>query len=208
MNFPQHIQGAIVAGVAVGALAVVTGQVEPTMAELEEFVRNPMEEGGDLRRLLSAAFLAWFMGLFPDLDTGSTPQKYYFRIMFVFLIGLYIMGDLEILALVSIAGFAPMLHKHRGWTHWLITPWVFGFLIAVTHEYLRARDSWFWGFELENAFEWWTENWIYTAACVIGHYTHLLLDSRMMRRFKPEARAKEETRDKQAAPGRRAKKSS
>ena len=188
MNFPQHIKGAVLAGVAVGTLAIVTGQVEVENDSLAEFVRNPLAEG-PIRKLVGICVLAWFMGLFPDLDTGSTPRKYYFHGVIVLLACLYIVSELQLLAFVAIAALTPMLHKHRGWTHWLITPWLLSALFALAIEYLRARDSWFFGFDWSNALEWWLENWIYAAAFVIGHYTHLLLDSRLARLVggKPES---------------------
>ena len=178
MNFPQHIKGAILAGAAVGVLAVASGQVEMETDSLAQFVQNPLAEG-PVRKLVGLFFLAWFMALFPDLDTGSTPRKYYFHGIVFILTALYIVSELQLLAFIAIISLTPMLHKHRGWTHWLITPWVLSALLALAGEYLRARDSWFFGFDWGNALEWWLTNWIYTVAFVFGHYAHLLLDSRL-----------------------------
>ncbi|MEQ9366551.1 MAG: metal-dependent hydrolase [Leptospirales bacterium] len=185
MNFPQHIKGAVLAGAAVGVLAIASGQVDVEADSLAEFVRNPLAEG-PFRKLFGLCILAWFMGLFPDLDTGSTPRKFYFHGVIVILAALYIVSELRLLAFVAIASLAPMLHKHRGWTHWLITPWLLSALLALALEYLRARDSWFFGFDWWDALEWWLRNWIYTAAFVIGHYTHLLLDSKLAKLVGPK----------------------
>lgn len=184
MNFPGHIRGAIVAGAAVGTLAIASGQVELDAQAFDEFVRNPLAEG-PVRKLCGLMLLAWFMGLFPDLDTGSTPRKYYFHGILVVLVALYLVNELQLLAFVAMAALAPMLHKHRGWTHWWITPWLLSAAFALALEYLRARDSWFFGFDWRNAWEWWLENWIYAAAFVIGHYTHLILDSKLVKKLTP-----------------------
>ena len=182
MNFPQHIKGAMVAGIAVGSLAIISGQADVSAASLEAFVREPQADT-EFRRFLGIVFLSWFMALFPDLDTGSTPRKHYFRWVFALLVLLFILRDLQLMGILAIAAVAPMLHKHRGWTHWYVTPWLLAFGMAILIEYLSVREaSWltillFGGFSFGNVFDWLTTNWIYTAAFVIGHYTHLMLDS-------------------------------
>ncbi len=182
MNFPGHIKGAIVAGAVVGTVAVASGQVELSAAALEEFVRDPRADT-PFRKFFGVILLAWFMGLFPDLDTGSTPRKHYFRWLLGLFTILFLLRDLELLGFMAIFSVLPMLGKHRGWTHWWITPWVLSAALAVLIEYLRVRNAsslwifFFGGFSLGNAFDWWLKNWIYAFAFVVGHWTHLILDT-------------------------------
>ena len=195
MNFPGHIKGAIIAGVAVGALAIASGHVELELSSLEDFIRNPvgtvdhnpMSDFGKnpMRDFLGLIFLSWFMALFPDLDTGSTPRKHYFRWILAIFCMLYIIGDLEFLAFVAIFSVTPLLHRHRGWTHWLVTPWILSILFAFALEYLRARDAIFFNtsFSFSNVFEFLWERWIFPAAFVIGHWTHLALDSEWIKKM-------------------------
>ena len=201
MNFPQHVKGAALAGVIVGAAALAGGQADINARVVEEFFRHP-QNPNELRRLLGIVILAWFMGLFPDLDTGSTPRKHYFRWVFGLSLLLFILRDLELLGFLAIFAMTPLLGKHRGWTHWFVTPWVLAFMLSILLEYLRVRDaSWFTillfgGFSMGNVLEWLAKNWIYPVAFVVGHYTHLILDSEWIKRVPVIGASKQPRKDR------------
>jgi len=203
MNFPQHVKGAALAGAVVGALALASGQADIDARAVEEFFRQP-QKPNEARKLLSIIILTWFMGLFPDLDTGSTPRKHYFRWVFGLSLFLFILRDLQMLGFIAVFSMTPMLGKHRGWTHWIITPWVLALMLSVLLEYLRVREaSWFTillfgGFSMENVLEWLLKNWIYPAAFVIGHYMHLLLDSEWIKKVPVIGASKQPPKSKQS----------
>lgn len=160
-------------------LAIFSGQVTLGEKSLAVFFRNPAADS-DCRTLVIVMFLAWAMALFPDVDTESRPRKYFHRAAFGVMSGLLFLNELEVLALVALGVIAPMLHKHRGWTHHWLTPWVLAVFFAVGWEYTRAKNAWFFGFSWESTLSFFTDRWIFAAAIILGHYTHLLLDSRIV----------------------------
>ena len=178
MNFRGHFVGGAVAGAAAGALMLVSGYSGLGGAGTAEALAGSNEAGA---HLVGVMLTAWFMALFPDLDTASIPQRWFLRGMFALLIAALAWGRLDLFVLLAFAALLPLIHRHRGWTHWRITPWVIPLFLASIHEYLRAQSSWFLGFSWENVWEFLGRYWIYVAASVLGHYTHLLLDSRRVK---------------------------
>ena len=177
MNFGGHAMGGVVAGFAAAAVAGVAGAGSgaPAMfGELEEVLGTGAFSAG----CFGAAFL---MALFPDLDTASIPQRWYLRIMFAGLVASVLAGWMELFVVLALVALLPLLHHHRGWTHWRLTPWGVAFLLAVAHEYADARASWFSSFSWADVWALLLEAWPFVLACVLGHYTHLLLDSRSVR---------------------------
>ncbi len=162
-------------------LAIFSGQVTLGEKSLVVFLRNPAADG-DFRTFVIVIFLTGAMALFPDVDTESRPRKYFHRVAFGVMGGLLFLNELEVLALLALAVMAPMLHKHRGWTHHWLTPWGLAALFAVVWEYLRTKNAGFSGYSWENALSFLADRWIFAAAIVLGHYTHLLLDSRLVAR--------------------------
>jgi len=170
-----------VSAAGVGLLAVFSGQVELSLRTIETFVHHPLRDG-DFRTLLVVVSFAWLMAVFPDIDIDSKPRKYFYRAVFVGFGLLFMLQAYQMLAILALAAFIPLLHKHRGWTHWRITPWIFAVIFAITWEYFRAKNSWFSGFSWGNVLKFMVEHWIFTASFVIGHYTHLILDSTFVRK--------------------------
>jgi hypothetical protein len=181
MNFRGHVTGGFLAGATVCTAAVASGYVPWDSDALEHFLDSPLPLEGAIPLLLGLFGVTVFMSLFPDLDTASVPQRWFYRIVFVLLGVSYFTGHHDLFAVVAFLSPLPLIHKHRGWTHWLITPWLIAMLLAAVHEYLRIKDSLFSGFQWEQVLELLQTYWLFVVACVIGHYMHLLLDSRSIR---------------------------
>ena len=176
MNFGGHVVGGVVAGSIAGVVGVIG--MPSSAPGLFEDVNEYLGQGGNAVVCFGAALL---MSLFPDLDTASVPQRWYLRLMFAALVLTALAGWMEVFVVLALVALLPMLHKHRGWTHWPITPWLVAGFLAVAHENVAARNSWLFGFSWENVWELLLDGWPFVFACVLGHYTHLLLDSRKVR---------------------------
>jgi len=177
MNFGAHAAGGVVAGVVAAGVAGIASAGEQAPAMFGE-LEGVLGTGAFAVGCFGAAFL---MALFPDLDTASIPQRWYLRIMFAGLVASMLAGWMELFVVLALVALLPLLHRHRGWTHWRITPWGVAVLLAVAHEYAEARASWFSSFSWEAVGGLLLEAWPFVLACVLGHYTHLLLDSRSVR---------------------------
>lgn len=64
-------------------------------------------------------------GLFPDLDTKSFGQKWFYRILFLSAIILFALKQYYLLSIEALIGFIPLLFKHRGLFHSL---WFLSFI--------------------------------------------------------------------------------
>lgn len=64
-------------------------------------------------------------GLFPDLDTKSFGQKWFYRILFLSAIVLFALKQYYLLSIEALVGFIPLLFKHRGLFH---SPWFLSFI--------------------------------------------------------------------------------
>ncbi|MFH1566448.1 MAG: metal-dependent hydrolase [Gemmatimonadota bacterium] len=63
-----------------------------------------------------------FFSLFPDLDTSSVPQRWFYRGVFAGLVYLGWRGQHEVATLVALVALLPVLDQHRGWTHGRLSP--------------------------------------------------------------------------------------
>lgn len=178
MNFKGHAVGGLIAATAMG-MAVYSLNPAPSFGEnSSELVQqvSVILAGFPLR--IDIFFLTLFMSLFPDLDTASISQRWFFRFCFIALGVLLYYRIMDIFAVVAFTALLPLLHKHRGWTHWIVTPWVMALSFIVIVEYFRSENSWFSIFSWGNVWDTLKGNASYVIACVIGHYTHLSLDSK------------------------------
>jgi len=178
MNFKGHITGGTLAGVGVAGLAIVSGYSPLNQAVLQQFIETPFSLDNSITTLAGLFLITCFMSLFPDLDTTSIPQRWFYRLLFVCQGVLYYQKKLDWFALLAFLSILPVVHKHRGWTHWKITPWLISVFLAAVYEYFQVRDAWFREFNWENVLQFLQIYWMYACACIIGHYTHLLLDSK------------------------------
>ncbi len=186
IDYKNHLNGALLTGAAVGLIAIFGEQINFKLNSMAEFIRTPWN-AGEVRSLFSLFLLTVFMGLFPDLDIRSRPQKYYARFMVILLLSFFILGELKLLALVAILAFLPLIGTHRSWTHHWLVPFIFSLFYSLGLEYLRAKNAWFSDFSLQKAMKFLIENWMYPLAFFSGHYIHLVLDSKWWRqRFSPK----------------------
>ena len=134
MNFQAHLQGGLVAGSIAVGVALGTGYAEWQSDAWQRFLDQPLDFGQPISLLLSVFVTAVFMALFPDLDTTSVPQRWFFRAMFVTLAILYFQKELEVFCLLAFVTLLPVMHKHRGWTHRKVTPWLVALFLAIIWE--------------------------------------------------------------------------
>lgn len=182
MNFKGHAIAGVASGALVG-LAVSTLEPDPFWGERTTNLADfsiVFFQGISLR--IDIFILTLFMSLFPDIDTASISQRWFFRLCVLSMGVLLYHRALDIFIVVAFTALLPLLHKHRGWTHWKITPWVLAFSFMIILEYLRSKTAWFSGFSWQNVWDLLKENTAYITAMVVGHYTHLSLDSKWMKR--------------------------
>jgi len=178
MNFSGHLVGGLIAGSAAVGLAMVTKNAVVDVNSINDFFNQQAWLTNDFKTLTALFLITCFMALFPDLDLPSIQQRWFYRAVVVVLCLLFYLRQIEIFAMISILVLLPVVHKHRGWTHWPITPFLVSIVLALIFEYQRSANSWFGGFSVDNAFNYLGRYWIFVFGCVLGHYVHLLLDSK------------------------------
>ena len=184
MNHSGHVVGGILTGGAVCFLASTTGDVELGWETLNEITKSPLSPTQNTKTLLGLFMTTLFMALFPDLDIQSVSQRWFFRIVFVLMGIMHFSGRYDLFVIVAFCAILPVLHQHRGWTHWKITPWAIAVFLATVQEYFHAQQRSYGGFAWGNVLELLERYWIFVVACVAGHYMHLFLDARSMRWLK------------------------
>ncbi len=160
MTFKGHLIGGVLAGIGTAAAASRLGYLPPQDYQAWAWVWGT-----------TVAF-----SLFPDLDTSSVPQRWFFRLVFAALVYLGWNEDYERATFVGLLAILPLLDHHRGWTHWRLSPLLVPLALGAAYEYWRARHAWLGGFSWENVRHLLADQPIFLAACIIGWYTHLLLD--------------------------------
>lgn len=178
MNFKGHVVGGIASATLLG-MAVSALDPDPFWGEKTTNFSGfsiVFFQGVSLR--VDIFILTLFMSLFPDLDTASISQRWFFRLCFVSMGVLLYYRAMDVFIIVAFTALLPLLHKHRGWTHWKITPWILAFSFMIILEYFRSKTVWFSAFSWKNVWNMVLENVAFISATVLGHYTHLFLDSR------------------------------
>ncbi len=163
---PVNFRGHLISGIAVGI-----GVAEGAM-------RLSYIEAGDHVTWGGVCATTAFFSLFPDLDTASVPQRWFFRCVFAALLYLGWNERYDLATLVAILSLLPLLDHHRGWTHWKISPLAVSILLGATYEYWRARHAFIGEFSWENVHALIEGHVVYLVGCIAGWYTHLLLDGR------------------------------
>ncbi len=181
MNFRGHLVGGVIAGSISVYTAIHLEYVDISSESFQRLFSDPFSWKSELQTATGLFLTALFMSLFPDLDTASLPQRWFFRAMFILLTVLFLTEQMELFALCSFAALTPVLHIHRGWTHWKITPWMLAVILATLFEYLNTNNNWVIEFSFHQLWYSLVEANMYVFACVIGHYTHLILDSRQIK---------------------------
>ena len=104
----------------------------------------------DLTTQVAIVGTALFFSLFPDLDTASVAQRWFFRSVFCTLLYLGWTEHYELATLIGILCVLPLLDHHRGWTHWKISPFITVGLLGTSYEYWRARQAFLGEFTWDN----------------------------------------------------------
>lgn len=156
MSYKGHLTGGVLVATAVAAAAVGSGgRPETTMG------------------LFATAL---FFSLFPDLDTSSRPQRWFFKLVIVCLLYLAWAGEYRTATAVAVLALLPVLDHHRGWTHYRLSP-IAAALAAVAGYTLWKLDGaglgeWMAAVrELPHGLE-----MQFAGAALAGWYTHLILD--------------------------------
>ncbi len=55
--------------------------------------------------------------LFPDVDTNSKAQRWFYSIFFILDVGLILNARYEYAAFLGLFAMLPIIARHRGWTH-------------------------------------------------------------------------------------------
>ena len=184
MNHSGHVVGGVLTGGAVCYLASATGNAEFSWEALREITESPLSPTQNTKTVFGLFTTTLFMALFPDLDIQSVSQRWFYRIVFVLLGVMHFTGRQELFVIVAFCAVLPVLHQHRGWTHWKVTPWVIALFLAVVQEHFLAQERINGEFALDNVLELLQHYWLFVVACVAGHYMHLFLDARSMRWLK------------------------
>lgn len=120
--------------------------------------------------LAGLAVIGMLFGLFPDVDTNSRGQDIFYWAIFALDILLIWIGRIEAAAYLGLLAMAPIVGKHRGWTHkkWamLVVP-----LPIVLVPYVYNQNN------LPLAL-------LFYGAAVTGYFSHLLLDGLIWRKFR------------------------
>ncbi len=178
MNFKAHVTGALVGGAIAAGVGVVALDLSVQSILTKPFFSNP-----DFLQFSYIFGLAWFMALFPDLDTASIPQRWFYRFLLVAMIVAIIKKEIDIFAVMAFLGIVPLLDRHRGWTHWRTAPWIMAFAVAILIEYMRVKGNWFLHFKWKLVLYFFENYWVYVFAMVFGHYIHLFLDSKKAKKL-------------------------
>ena len=166
MNFKGHITGGLITG------SVLTGGLALASSTL-------LAEPLTVVQLAQVFGVAVFFSLFPDLDISSIPQRWFFRAVFVGLLVLAYQEKYELAALLGIIAVTPVLDHHRGWTHSIFSALLIPIVLAALYEYVLSRDKWVYTWTVEGVWEHLNNySWL-VLACILGWFTHLLLDSKL-----------------------------
>lgn len=186
MRFRGHFLGGILAATFCTWVGARWSLYSLSWKGVQRAIFSPLRER-EIYRIVGYFSLTLFMSLFPDLDTDSIPQRYFVRIFFFLLLLLYLIGRGRVdyffpFALVAFLCLFPLLFKHRGWTHSTWSPWVLGGSLLLLREYVYGR-----GFSLFTSLSPLfssrkrAEPLFFLFCIFVGHYTHLFLDSSLVR---------------------------
>ena len=110
MNFRGHLTGGLLAGAITASVAVTTKYVSLSPEAFQHFTGTPLHWQGEVQTLIGLFLATLFMALFPDLDTASVPQRWFFRGMFVLLAFLFFTRQMELFAILAFVSLLPVMH--------------------------------------------------------------------------------------------------
>jgi hypothetical protein len=142
-----------------------------------------VESGGEAA-VLAALWAAFSQ--FPDLDTASRPQRWFYRGLAALLVLWALGGQWQAAAIAGMLALLPLLHHHRGWTHrWWAAPLVPLAALTVWRLFTGQADAWAWDNPVGGArslTEMVSRDLAAYLAMVGGYATHLLADRFRTRR--------------------------
>ncbi len=136
--------GAVVGAALVGAQHFSLVQVNPLVAAL----------------LICVGLI---FSLFPDVDTDSKGQHFFYGLLAIVNLGLMWKGEYKWAAILGFAALLPAISRHRGFTH----RWWAALLIPAL---VAAVPMCFYATSWQVLLPWY-------AAAVLGYCSHILLDS-------------------------------
>jgi membrane-bound metal-dependent hydrolase YbcI (DUF457 family) len=167
-GYKGHIVGAVVCNTAyAGALAAGPTQILHSTSNL---VSN-------VEMLVGFYVIAILFGLFPDIDTNSKGQNIFYGIALLADIWLIYDGRITAAAFLGLLAMAPIVGRHRGWTHsklaMILVP---SPIVIIPFLYNQSYLD--------------TALLIYGAA-VTGYFSHLLFDGCIWRKFRIKGKQRE-----------------
>lgn len=132
--------------------------------------------GGRPGTTLGLFATALFFSLFPDLDTSSRPQRWFFKLVFAGLLCLAWAGEYRTATALAVLALLPVLDHHRGWTHCRLSPIAAAAVAAAGYAWWKLDGAGVQELmavlrELPHGVE-----AKFAGAALAGWYTHLVLD--------------------------------
>lgn len=160
-NYRGHIGGALAISVVyVGAVTLIP----------LEWATKTGYVLADWQFVTALFVVSMLFGLLPDVDTNSKAQDIFFALAFSLDVALIYIGRIEAAAYLGLLAMAPIVGKHRGWTHkkWamLIVP-----LPILLLPYLYDESNLVVGL-------------LFYGSAVAGYFSHLLLDGLIWKRVR------------------------
>jgi membrane-bound metal-dependent hydrolase YbcI (DUF457 family) len=160
-GYKGHIVGAAICNTAyVGALTAT-----PT-----NLLNNTHNLVSDIQLLVGFFVISLLFGLFPDIDTNSKGQNIFYGVALAADIWLILDGRMVAAAFLGLLAMAPIVGKHRGWTHsklaMILVP---SPIVLIPYLYSPAL--------LDTAL-------LLYGAAVTGYFSHLLFDGMIWKKFR------------------------
>lgn len=148
-NFNGHRNGGIISAMVVAGGMIAISQVAPIHFKPTE--------------ILLSSSVAFGFSLFPDIDTKSTPSRWFYGILLVLFGFMYFKGLHQVANIVAIIACVPQITKHRGILHSKITAIILpAFPLILYNIGVMKLDI----------------SVALFISGVLGYYTHLILDMR------------------------------
>ncbi len=157
-GYKGHLAGSVTLGAAYAA--VIDSTYTKVIADKPQFLAKP-------QLLVALVVVSILFGLWPDVDTNSKGQDVFYGLAFAADVGLILTHRIEAAAILGLLSMTPTIGKHRGWTHSKLA--MFGvpaaiFLLPLLYRPDLLRLS-----------------WLLYGAAVVGYFSHLLLDGKIVR---------------------------
>lgn len=157
-----------------GATAVNTVYLAGIQLVDSDYLTNSPVLLSDWQFVAGLYVVAILFGLWPDVDTNSKGQDIFIGIAFISTILLILTSRFEAAAYLGLIAMTPIVGRHRGWTHskiaMILVPLPL-FLLPLANLYEQPEVPFL----------------IYGAA-VVGYFSHLLLDGKIIKNIRIKSR--------------------